>query len=395
MFSVSIEQSTLMKALEYLEPTVGKNSTGQGDNCIGMRTTGNGSMEMYTTNTLEFTKLEAIVAMGGSTQEVAPHVDFKRFKTIISSIPSYEIVSLEANVNDLLINFSLKKTPLKLVGCTTGMMSLPNVTAASPVTIPIASVKTATDNVCSIITNNANTPIYDCMRIYTNNIDIEVTAIDVTGKRTFVQLDTGTTNNPTQEILLEAHKFKKSLKLFEDYRELEFYMTQNMVLVAGADIMPTYYQKTKGMIDNVCYYARRLSGAFPTNIRANFKQLPTEFAEIGREELLNCFTRVKAIEDQTSGGLIGFEANKGNVVVTLNSAYGNIEDSIATENSIVKTFKTVFKYDNLSDIMKVMDSDTFKIGVMPNHPNSYVIKSKGSNGSAVMFTVSGMVTATP
>ena len=111
MFNISIEQSVLMKALEYLEPTVGKNSTGLGDNCLSMQTTGNGSVEMYTTNTIEFTKLEAIVAVGGNTQDVAPYVDFKRFKAIISSIPTNEIVSIEANVNDLLINFALKNIP--------------------------------------------------------------------------------------------------------------------------------------------------------------------------------------------------------------------------------------------------------------------------------------------
>lgn len=393
MFDISIEQKVLIKALEYLEPTVGKNATGLGDNCLSMKTTGNGSIEMYTTNTLEFTKLEAIVAVGGNTQEIAPYVDFKRFKTIISSIPANEVVSLKESVNDILINYALKKTPVKLVGCNNGIMPLPSnqFPSANMVTIPKSFVTQAVNNVCSIITDSASAPIYNCMRIFTSGTGIEVTALDMTGKRTFAQSGTATGNNPQQDILLEASKFKKSLKLFEDYNELEFYMDQNMVRVDGTDLVQSYAQKTNGMINNISYFARRLSGAFPSNIKMNFNPMPSEFSEISKEELLNCFTRIKAIEDQTNGGIIGFEINGNSAIVTLNSAYGNIEDIITTENTVSKTFKTQFKYESLNDIMKVIGSDVFEIGILPNHPSNYVVKSKGSND--VMFTVPGMTGA--
>lgn len=397
MFDISIEQSVLMKALEYLEPTVGKNSTGLGDNCVSMTTTGNGSIEMYTTNTLEFTKLEAIVAMGGNTQDVAPYVDFKRFKAIISSIPANEIVSLKASVNDLLINFALKPTPIKLVGCNNGMIPLPSnqFPSSNMVTVPKTFIVSATNNVCSIVTDSVSTPIYNCMRLYTSGMNVEVTALDMTGKRTFAQSGMATNNNPQQEILLEASKFKKSLKLFEDYNELEFYMDQALVCVNGTDQVSSYYQKTQGMISNISYFARRLNGAFPTNIKANFTPMPSEFSEISKEELSSCFARIKAIEDQTNGGIISFEVTGNSAVITLNSAYGNIEESIPTENTVSKTFKTLFKYESLNDIMKVADNDTLEIGILPNHPTNYVIKSKGS--SDVMFTVPGMVgaSATP
>ena len=69
MFDITIEQSVLAKALEYLEPTVGKGNSNLGENCISMATTGNNSIEMYTTNSVEFTRLEAIVSFGGNTVE--------------------------------------------------------------------------------------------------------------------------------------------------------------------------------------------------------------------------------------------------------------------------------------------------------------------------------------
>ena len=286
MFDISIEQKVLMKALEYLEPTVGKNATGLGDNCVSIKTTGNGSVEMYTTNTLEFTKLEAIVAIGGNTQDLAPYVDFKRFKAIISSIPSNEVVSLKASVNDLLINFALKKTPIKLVGCNNGMIPLPSnqFPASTMVTVPKIFIKEALDNVCSIVSDNPATPIYNCMRLYASGMNVEVTALDMSGKRTFAQSGLATGNNPQQDILLEASKFKKSLKLFEDYKELEFYMDQALVCVNGTDQVSSYMQKTQGMISNISYFARRLVGAFPSNIKANFTPMPAEFVEINKDE---------------------------------------------------------------------------------------------------------------
>ena len=219
MFNISIEQKVLMKALEYLEPTVGKNASGLGDNCIAMRTTGTGSVEMYTTNTLEFTKLEAIVAVGGNSVDVAPYVDFKRFKSIIASIPANEVVSLEASVNDLLINFALKKVPIQLVGCTNGMIPLPTnqFPTSTQITVPKPVVKTAIDWVSSIIIDSTAAPIYNCMRIYTVNTNVEFTALDMTGKRTFCWNAQATNNNPTMDVLVEVSKLKKSIKIFEDF----------------------------------------------------------------------------------------------------------------------------------------------------------------------------------
>ena len=388
MFDISIEQKVLMKALDYLEPTVGKNTTSLGDNCLCMKTTGNGSIEMYTTNTIEFTKLEAIVVIGGNTQDTAPYVDFKRFKTIISSIPANETISIKESVNDLLINFSLKKTPIKLVGCNNGIIPLPNNQFSNTVSVPKPFIDKAINNVCSIVKDSTSTPIDNCMRIFTSGMGVEVTALDISNKRTFVQSGNTTINNPTQDILIEASKFKKSSKLFEDYKELDFSMDNTMICIEGADPVSTRTNKTNGMITNITYFAKRLTGAFPANIKSNFSPMPLEFVELNKEEILNCFTRVKAIEDSTNGGIIGFEVNGNNCIITLNSVYGDIEDNIATENNITKAFKTMFNHEALSDIMKVINTDTFEIGVLPNHPTMYVIKATGSTD--VMFTAPGV-----
>lgn len=396
MFDITIEQSVLAKALEYLEPTVGKGNGNLGENCISMATTGNGSIEMYTTNSIEFTKLEAIVSFGGNTVEQAPYVDFKRFAAIVKTIPANEVISIKANVNDLMINFSLKKTPIKLVGDSNGMIPLPNnqFPSSGIMVIPQALLKDALDNVCSIITDSVSTPIYNCMRIATDQANVEITALDMSGKRTFAQTGLATGSNPTTDILIEASKLKKSFKIFEDYTEIEMSMDNNMIRINGDVPVSSYVQKTKGMITEISYYARRLNGSYPANIRSTFNPLPTEFSEINKEELLNSISRVKALEDNSTGGNIGFEVNGNTAVITVSSAYGNLEDNITTENTISSSFKTTFKYASLSDIMKVINANSFEIGVLPNHPSNYVIRAKGSTD--VMFTVPGIVSnATP
>lgn len=396
MFDITIEQSVLAKALEYLEPTVGKGNGNLGENCISMATTGNGSIEMYTTNSIEFTKLEAIVSFGGNTVEQAPYVDFKRFAAIVKTIPANEVISIKANVNDLMINFSLKKTPIKLVGDSNGMIPLPNnqFPSSGIMVIPQALLKDALDNVCSIITDSVSTPIYNCMRIATDQANVEITALDMSGKRTFAQTGLATGSNPTTDILIEASKLKKSFKIFEDYTEIEMSMDNNMIRINGDVPVSSYAQKTKGMITEISYYARRLNGSYPANIRSTFNPLPTEFSEINKEELLNSISRVKALEDNSTGGNIGFEVNGNTAVITVSSAYGNLEDNITTENTISSSFKTTFKYASLSDIMKVINANSFEIGVLPNHPSNYVIRAKGSTD--VMFTVPGIVSnATP
>lgn len=396
MFDITIEQSVLAKALEYLEPTVGKNGGNLGENCISMATTGNGSMEMYTTNSVEFTKLEAIVSYGGNTQEQAPYVDFKRFSAIIKSIPANEVISIKASVNDLMINFALKKTPIKLVGDSNGMIPLPTnqFPSSTTMTVPKALLSDAVNNVCTIVTDSVSTPIYNCMRVYTTGNNVEVTALDMTDKRTFVQSGLASGNNPTGDVLIEASKLKKSFKIFEDYDEIEMSMDNNMIMIKGDVPVSSHPSllKTKGMVSEIAYYARRLNGSYPANIMASYSPLPHEFVEINKTELLNSFSRVKALEDSGSNGSIGFEVNGNNAVISLTSAYGNLEDNIQTENTVTSSFKTTLKCSSLNDIIKVIDTDSIEIGVLPNHPTNYVVKSKGGNN--VMFTVSGMVSNT-
>lgn len=392
MFDINVEQHYLAKALEYLKPTVGKNAGGLGDNCISMRTTGNGSIVMFTTNTIEFTELELVISSSnGAGPDQAPLVDFKRFEGIISTIPANEIVSIKASVNDILISFGLKAKPIKLVGCLNGIVPLPtNAFPSTGVNIPKQTIKDALDYVCAIVEDNDASPIYNCMRILTDKNSVEVSALDITNKRTMTFTNTvaATCNNPQQTILIEASKLKKSLKLFEDFLEMEFIMDATMIRVRAIDPIPGP-TSTNGMITDIKYYCRRLSGAFPANIKQNFHPQPKEYVIVDKQDLMNCFMRAKAIEDKTNGGIVKIEASGSKMVVSMNSTHGNMEDDIDTVNQLTSSFCSMFKYPNIIDILKVISGQNIEIGVLPSHPSNYVVKESG-NTNTFMFTVSTM-----
>ena len=394
MFSITVEQSVLFKALEFLEPTVGKNTNALGDNCISMTIRGQGGVvEMYTTNTVEFTKLDMIAVtatLQGQPYVTAPYVDFKRFKGIISSIPSSEMITIVDNQNDLLINYALKKTPIKLNGCNNGMLPLPTnkFPSNTMISIPRVHMVDTINQVSSIIVDNDAAPIYNCVRLSTNGLNVEFTAIDLANKRAFVKLLTNTQNNPATDVLLEVSKLKKSLKIFEDYLDLDIYSDQTAIRIDGVSLNPNT-TGASGMITCISYFMRRLTGVFPPNIRQSFYPFPTDFCEINKFEIFNSVKRIKALEDKTSGGQIDLEVNGSTCTLSMLSSYGQIQDDITMENTATIPFKTVIKHQSLTDILKVIDTDTFEIGILPNHPSNYVVKSKGKND--IMFTIPSMV----
>jgi len=388
MFEISIEQSVLAKAIEYLEPTVGKNTKGLGDNCISMCTTNHNTVELYTLNTVECTALEAIVSFSSAPNEVAPYVDFKRFKTIILSIPANEIISIKEGINKIDISFGLNKRPVSLVGCNNGMIPRPMAQSsanANCISIPKNLVQRTLTRACAIITDSNSAPIYNCIRFSSHMNNIEATALDISRKRTFVEHGKAVCNNPDDEVLVEASKLKKSMKLFEDYNEIEFTMDCSVIQLKAADPVAQNSMKTKGMIDNIRYFCQRISGNFPNNIGKNFSTLPNEFIELNVDDIYKCFTRIKAIEDKTSAGVINFDANNNGVIISMNTTCGNVEEEISSVQYTNSLFSVKFKYPDIMDILKVIGTGTFEIGVLPKYPNNYIVRATGQTD--VMFTV--------
>lgn len=403
MFNVTIEQCALMKALEYLEPTVGKNSTGVGDNCLSMESTTAGSILMYTTNTIEFTEVEVIATTNTNGTFLAPYVDFKRFKGIIATVPPSEYITLEQSVNDLLITFSLRSKPIRLVGCTNGMLPMPSFNAPTEmVTLTKNFVKNTIDKASLIITDSQMASLYNCVKFSTDDINVTAEAIDINSKRTYVSKFTGGAHkNPKKDILIEAPKFKKSLKIFEDYNEIEMLMDSNIIMLSGGDPVSQYRKKSKGNISEVNYYVRQLSGAFP-NVSSYFTNMPNDFITISREDLLNSISRVKAIGDEASFKTgVAISANKSNFEVRFSSSYGDIVDPVDVSTGTNTPFNAIFKHDTLEDLIKALsDSSYLDIALMPKTQGNFIIRNGSGSGSSTtnsttndMFSLSSMAGA--
>lgn len=393
MFDISVKQTALGKALSYLEATVGKNANNLGDNCISMSLKSIkgkvGKLEMYTTNTNEVTSLELEVTVLDPKTKVAPYVDFKRLNKVILSIPPDETIRLKEKTNCIELSWSLSKK-VKLVGNTIGMLPLPEIDKAiDTAIIPKEFIQRTILNASSIIEDSISLPIFNCVRYHTVNQDIECTAMDVNNKRMFMQKDSiQSINNKDTEILIECSKLKKSLSIFEDYNKIEFKMDNNITMLRGTDIVSNMTQKTNGVIDNIRYYARRLNGNFPSTIKATIEVTPKEFITFNKKDFIDCFSRVKAIEDKSIGTDIKITLDKTEAEIEYTSSNGQIDEIINTQKQIRFPFKTRIKYRELNDILKILDGVQFQIGLLPNTNNYYVVRENNNNN--LLFTITSI-----
>ena len=392
MFSIQIAKKDLAEALSYVESTVGNNSQNLGDDCISLTDLGNNILEIYTTNGIEFSKINVVLTSGSSgTQEKMPYVNFKRFKTMIDSIPDNEYVSIKATVNDIEINYGTRKKALKLTGSTNGMIQLPTNINGNTLTINKSIIDKGLAGACSIIKDDGSSSLNNCIRIFTSAFGVEITAVDIKNNRMFVHNGTTTESN-NGEVLIEAQKFKKAFKLFTGFNDLEFECGTNVVRVAGTDIV-----SSSQMIVEAEYYARTLAGNYPKNVSAMFNNVP-EYCVMNKDELKASLTRINAIEDTTIGsGTMELSIGKNLVNIVKRSQYGTVEDSFNAENEIGYKIKDTFKAKPLAEVLKNFTDNgtygspnTFEFGQSNNNGNSanyYILKETGSTGS--MFLITG------
>ena len=393
MFEVTVLQKHLMDALNILAPTVGNNSQNLGDNCLSIEATNAGSVIMYTTNTIEFSRLELIVGSSNNQAGMAPYVDFKRFMNLVKTIPETEHITIKQDgTNDITLEFQLKKQPIKLTGCNNGMIPLPSNQQYQPqVEVPYDFLKEALDGATSIIKDSESTPIYNCVRIYTDGPTIEVSGLDAATRRMFMAEGTATNHNPTCQTLVEASKLAKSLKLFTDYQEVVFESSGAVVHVSGGTQKTGAAQKM-GHISNVEYYTRLISGVYPPNIAQPIRAGSHEYVEINRDDLMAAIARAKALEDTSIGQrTIQFDVIGSKVKVVLSSAFGSLEDEFNAISAVKKQIHSIFKYEYLSDIIKTITTDTVEIGSLPGYNGHYIVKPAGRTDMG--FTIAEVVTA--
>lgn len=81
MFDIQLSRDELVKVLKAVESTVGDTTGSMGEDCISITDTGNSTIEVYTTNSIEFSCVSMVITSGSAgTIERMPCVNFKRFK---------------------------------------------------------------------------------------------------------------------------------------------------------------------------------------------------------------------------------------------------------------------------------------------------------------------------
>ena len=388
MFEVVILQETLKTVLDYLSPTVGKNSQNLGDDCISLESTDTGSCILYTTNTLESTVIEVICS--NSTQAAtAPFVNFKRFKGIIESIPTGEYVTIKEGPNQLLISFSMRK-PIVINASNNGMIPKPTIVDSLPaqmVDFPVEFFNQVVTKSASIINDSPTVQIMNCIKLTVGNPEVTAEAIDVNSKRTFMMTDTFGTCQKAEVFLIEASKMAKSLKLLEDFIDLEIGHDNAFIVIKGGN-RPAAYNRKHQIVSNditgVWYVLRQISGMFP-NVAQYYTATyqPTEFITVNKAEILESIARIKALGDNTSFLTgINIKADKNEFFISFNSQHGQLDDPIDVINGIQGSFNMMFNHKEFEEILKNIPADYIDIGLMNGSTGNFIIKGNSTqNGT--------------
>lgn len=392
MFDIQLSRDELVKVLKAVESTVGDTTGSMGEDCISITDTGNSTIEVYTTNSIEFSCVSMVITSGSAgTIEKMPCVNFKRFKKIIESIPEGEFISIKSNVNDIEINYGTKKKPIKLMGSSVAMMAIKEPGNGLELTVDSQILETGLRNTCAIIKQDPKSPpaITDCMKVSTNGLDVNITALDIKYNRMFIGKYKNT-NISNGDIIIEPNKLLKAFELFK--------MVESDVLTIESDgnITKIYGDVVASTdVTAVSYYFRNMNGTFP-NVTIPINTV-NEYAIVNKDEMKASLTRIDAIEDtNTNVGVMELEINNDFVNVVKKSQYGIVEDSFGLDNKITKPIKNTFRTKSIVDILKRIsdnklsstDQNTFEMGVYINKTNNphYIIKEVNNGNSAFILT---------
>ena len=358
MFEVQVLRETLLAALNAVESTVGDNSQNLGCDCVSITDLGNNTLEIYTTNSIEFSKVNIIVIMGSSkTVEQMPYVNFKRFKNIINSVDENEYISIKSIVNDIEITYGTRKKPIKLTGSTNSMISIVNNfnNVTSSITLPKHVLKDALAGTCSIIKDGKSPSINDCMDIDYDKNDITITSIDVTSNRIYCY-KTEAVDIQNGHVTVEANKLKKAFKLFEPYNLVKIETNGNLIKISGDDPI----NKKDSLFESAEYYLRQIAGSFPQNLTSYMEPDKAQSAIIDNKSFIASLERVKAIEDTTTNpGCVNINIFNDVINITKSTQYGILEDSFGVTNTFNVPINVTFNVSNLFDIVKNFDNGNF------------------------------------
>ena len=387
MFSMSIEQASLMKALSYLEFAIGKQTP-----WLMMNTESTGIVQMFTTDNNQFAVLNMITSSGQSQHEDCPILDFKKFKAIVSTIPATEFVDVVDNGNGVDISYGIRRpTKLNGINAQRPQKVSPIMPSSNEITIPVDAMIKISQNASIIVDNDSSaTPIFSCMHVSTDQLNVIASAYDATNKRIFCQTVQSALQNPKQQYLLEAQKVLKVAKTVQPFFDtLVVNKDAALIKIEPIDIK----NGQAPWFSSLVYYVRQVVGNYPTTIAKMFKVMPNEFAEVNCDEVMMTLNKVKAIHENIAGAAstaIDLHLYNDLMEINYSSTYGEVADEIALENQVSFDITAKMNYQKLADIVKGLNSKTIYIGEPNGSPGNYIIRNDLSNANTAMFMVAGL-----
>lgn len=391
MFKIQILQDDLAHVLNDIQGTTGDANLGC-DN-VSVTDLGNNIVEIYTTNSIDHARVILACTKGYAVNQPVqmPYVSFKRFKSIIDSIPKGEFITIEETNNAIQINYGMRKKPITLIAASNGIVPIPTKFQNSgiPITVKKLIVYKAVNLASSIISgsNSISRTIADYMHLDANGFDVEFSAVDVTDNRIFYQ-KSQTTDNNNGAIDLPINCLKKTKGMFIGFNDLVFEDFGNIIKISGDD-----KQQTTNYL-SVEFYSRKINGVLPQV--SNMFTGNIEYSTINTKEFMASLERIGAIEDDTvNGNTLSMNITSDNVNIVKTSQYGNIEDNITAENERSEAIVEDFKISPLADMLKSLDAnapvDAFDMGFIKRNNGSYLYVFRGKGSDEYRFATTGCI----
>ena len=306
MFDIEIDSTDLADAIKYVSKTIGESSVGKNLECISCIDTGNFTLQVCTNSIKESSIIEVVLIRGSSNgPEQMPIVDFKRFNSIVSTIPSGVTVKIQGDNANNIVNISYgNKKPIKLVSTASSFIAPVNNNSLNPAGInlsPVAVIDTdiltdALFNISKILKEDITNPMANCIRIETsNNTDVEITAIDAMNNRSYYRKDTNSDINSNSVIVLEAIKLAKVIDMFGSFPQIEISQDNNSVSLRGFGAIRPNSKNTN--ITESIYNASKRNGTFPPQIKNFFVGKAVEYAVVNKSDFETSLLQAKALDD--------------------------------------------------------------------------------------------------
>ncbi len=407
MFEIQLKQKDLMYALKAAKSTVGTNSNNNGDDCISITDVGDGSVELYTTNGIEFTRILLTPSSNLSNGATMPYVNFNRFFAIISSISESEYVSIKGTLTGIEIQVGQSK-PIKLTGSSNGFVGLPsmpqgisNVSSEHVISLSSSDFKQIIESASAIITDSKSNTMKDCICIDVKSgyNTFEVLSCDTTNQRVYYrEVNNEIVSSIDASIFINAAKMKKVKGLFELYRSVDIYKIGNLIMLKGEN---TYAYYNNPDLLGVEYYIRNINGTFPQNVSDQF--VTTDKVVFPAEEFKSSLIRAISIEESSNTATKSFQFNVKDDKVSIHQTtqYGTIEDeipmSVSNKNlNITENFNTHAMLE-LVNLVHAKDDNWYHTNIIigKNQKNGYVIYKENHEDNTYLITgVSTSSTAT-